>query len=442
MNYVSTVSYEVLLNGSPLEVFKPTYGLRQGDPLSPYLFILCMEVLSGKVIQAQNAGALRGIRLCPNVPPLTHLFFADDVVFFLQDSNKSIYSLKSILDAYCRASGQRINDNKFGVLFSPSTKLNQARECLQVLNIRHNAGIGKYLGLPTKFNGSKREIFAGLIEMVSKRVSSWNGIFLSPAGRLTLISSVLSNIYNYFLSVFKLPVKDLRLIDGSWDTGFLRFLFTPELVNKILAIPCCLSQVRDKVFWKHTSDGLYSVKSGYGIAFEEYMKIHGTTTDRDRINEAGVSFYKKILWNLPWPSSWKVFLWRLLTNSLPMGAEFMRRNIQVDSSCKLCVDCEGLAETSAHLFRDCRIACRVWACSDLGIRTLGSAHINIGDWVINWIIYLRKTEDAEIKVIKFLATLWCLWLVRNRILFQGEHFHPQMFFWFVVMLGGDGVEGA
>ncbi|XP_074266040.1 uncharacterized protein LOC141588499 [Silene latifolia] len=111
-----------------------------------------------------------------------------------------------------------------------------------------------------------------------------------------------------------------------------------------------------------------------------------------------------------------------------MGAEFARRKIAVDSTCKLCLDSEGLTETSAHLFHDCQIARRVWACSDLGIRTLGGDHIKIGEWIINWITYFRKMEDAEVKVNKFLATLWCMWLVRNRILFQGEHFHPQMFF--------------
>ncbi|XP_074300856.1 uncharacterized protein LOC141632188 [Silene latifolia] len=583
MNCVSSVSYEVLLNGSPLEAFRPTCGLRQGDPLSLYLFILCMEVLSGKVLQAQNEGALRDIRLCPDAQPLTHLFFADDAVYFLKDSNKSIYSLKGILDAYCRASGKRINDNKSGVLFSPSTKLSQAKECLQVLNIRHNSGIGKYLGLPTEFQGSKQEIFAGLIESVSKRVSSWNGIFLSPAGRLTLVSSVLSNISNYFLSVFKIPVsvtskinsmlahfwwagcysgrrthwcsrrflslpkssgglglrnieclnqallanqawriisgqetlfckvfkaklfgregwspgvepsrrnnvswgvrsiryglqlildniawkpginsnlavwnscwvngerpepssfamlpentsfkdlhvKDLRLLDGNWDVELLQSLFTMESVATILAIPLCLSQVHDKVFWKHTSDGIYSVKSGYGVAFADFMRNYSTTNDRDRLDGTGVGFCRKVLWKLPGPNTWKVFLWRLLTNSLPFGSEFVRRNIGVDPNCKLCLASDGFIETGAHLFRDCQIARRVWACSDLGIRTFGSDHVKIGDWIINWINYLRRLEDAEVKVNKFLATLWCLWLVHNHISFKGEQFHPQMFF--------------
>ncbi|XP_074266039.1 putative mitochondrial protein AtMg00310 [Silene latifolia] len=82
-----------------------------------------------------------------------------------------------------------------------------------------------------------------------------------------------------------LQVKDLRLLDVNWDKGSLCFLFTPESVDKILAIPLCLSQVRDKVYWKHTSNGLYSVKSGYGVAFADYMMIHGRPGKRENTLE-------------------------------------------------------------------------------------------------------------------------------------------------------------
>ncbi|XP_074277084.1 uncharacterized protein LOC141600738 [Silene latifolia] len=159
---VNTVSYQVLFNGAPLSLFKPNCGLRQGDPLSPYLFVLCMEALSSNLLCAQNNGSLKGI-------------------------------------------SQIMNEDKQGILFSSSTTLKKARRGLTNLKIKGNKGLGKYLGLPTEFQGSKRELFKGLVDILMKRISSWNGIFLSPAGRLTLISSALSNLFNYFLSVFKIP---------------------------------------------------------------------------------------------------------------------------------------------------------------------------------------------------------------------------------------------
>ncbi|XP_074266444.1 uncharacterized protein LOC141589717 [Silene latifolia] len=103
-----------------------------------------------------------------------------------------------------------------------------------------------------------------------------------------------------------------------------------------------------------------------------------------------------------------------------MGNEFVKRGLGTDSTCKLCSREEGNTETSVHLFRDCQIARRVWACSDLGIRIEGDAHIGIEEWIINWLSYLEKLDDAEDKIVKYLATLWCLWLTRNRALNSGK----------------------
>ncbi|XP_074304925.1 uncharacterized protein LOC141639777 [Silene latifolia] len=88
-----------------------------------------------------------------------------------------------------------------------------------------------------------------------------------------------------------------------------------------------------------------------------------------------------------------------------------------------------------HLFRECEIARHVWAFSDLGIRDCQSLRMSIGKWIINWINYLGKLENAEFALVRFLATLWCLWTMENRIIFQGAVFHLRMFLneWFRVV---------
>ncbi|XP_074306594.1 putative mitochondrial protein AtMg01250 [Silene latifolia] len=82
MECVSTVTFSVLLNGIPSEEFQPTRGLRQGDPLSPYLFILCAEALSNLMRRAVEANSIHGIRIARNAPAISHLLFADDSIFF------------------------------------------------------------------------------------------------------------------------------------------------------------------------------------------------------------------------------------------------------------------------------------------------------------------------------------------------------------------------
>ena len=83
---ITTVNYSILINGEPSEVFHPTRGLRQGDPLSPYLFFLCTEGLHSYLHQASKVGQIRGVSICKNGPRLTHLFFADNSVLFCKAS--------------------------------------------------------------------------------------------------------------------------------------------------------------------------------------------------------------------------------------------------------------------------------------------------------------------------------------------------------------------
>jgi hypothetical protein len=99
----------VKVNGELTEPFLPTRGIRQGDPISPYLFLLCAEGLSCLMQQKEASGELKGIRNGRNGPPITHLLFADDSVFFTRGDDKSTSALNSALQAYYEGSGQKIN---------------------------------------------------------------------------------------------------------------------------------------------------------------------------------------------------------------------------------------------------------------------------------------------------------------------------------------------
>ena len=82
MIYITTVSYSILVNGEPTSMIVPTQGIRQGDPLPPFLFLLCTEGLNGLITQAANRGDIKGFALSRNSPRLTHLLFADDSLLF------------------------------------------------------------------------------------------------------------------------------------------------------------------------------------------------------------------------------------------------------------------------------------------------------------------------------------------------------------------------
>lgn len=121
MKCVSTVSYKIKVNGEYTDTIIPQRGLRQGDPLSPYLFILCAEGLSGLLQKAENEGKIVGIKVSRGAPSVNHLFFADDSLILMKANNGSAAELKRILDVYGRVSGQMINKKKSSIMFSPNT---------------------------------------------------------------------------------------------------------------------------------------------------------------------------------------------------------------------------------------------------------------------------------------------------------------------------------
>jgi hypothetical protein len=109
---VSTVNFSILINGSPSKQFKPQRGLRQGDPLSPYLFIICADVLSGLIAQGQQNHLIHGVKIAPRDPEVTHLLFVDDSLFFCRANKKETSTLKNIIQTYEEASGQMVNMSK------------------------------------------------------------------------------------------------------------------------------------------------------------------------------------------------------------------------------------------------------------------------------------------------------------------------------------------
>lgn len=112
MQCVTTVSYSVPVSGEPTEKIFPKVGLGQGDPLSPYLFILCMEVLAKKLIEIQENKRLQGLKAGRRAPMINHLFFADDALFFVKASTENFRVLKDTIDNFCSISGEMINLQK------------------------------------------------------------------------------------------------------------------------------------------------------------------------------------------------------------------------------------------------------------------------------------------------------------------------------------------
>lgn len=117
MMCITTASYSILINGEPSEKIFPSRGIRQEDPLSPYLFLLCSEGLHALLDKAAREGLIQGISLCRNGPRLTHLFFADNSLLFCRASMQECNHIQAILSEFEAASGQKLNREKTTIFF-------------------------------------------------------------------------------------------------------------------------------------------------------------------------------------------------------------------------------------------------------------------------------------------------------------------------------------
>ena len=218
MRCVTTVRYSVKFNGGLLEAFSPTRGLRQGDPLSPFLFLFVADGLSALLQSEISTGGISPIKVCRRAPGISHLLFADDTLLFFKADCGQAQRVKHVIDNYAAATGQLINPSKCSIFFSPQCDGNVQDDIRNILQVQRDNFEDKYLGLPTPEGRMNKGKFDNLQSKLSKRLLQWGD--LSQGGKEIMIKAVAQALTTYIMGVFKLPLSvcdDLtKLIRNFW----------------------------------------------------------------------------------------------------------------------------------------------------------------------------------------------------------------------------------
>ena len=208
---ISSASFSVQVNGELTGYFGSERGFRQGCSLSPYLFVICMNVLSKKI---DKAAADKQIALHPNCKQmdLTHLCFADDLMVFVKGEKRSIQGIMAVFDDFAIHSGLKISMGK-STIYMAGIAGGDKEEILTQFPFELGTLPIRYLCLPLLTRKMNASDYLPLVEKILSNISSWTSRALSFAGRLQLLSSVVFSITNFWIAAFRLPKACIREID-------------------------------------------------------------------------------------------------------------------------------------------------------------------------------------------------------------------------------------
>ncbi|KAH9667991.1 reverse transcriptase domain-containing protein [Citrus sinensis] len=362
MECVTSASMSILWNGEVTGTFTPGRGIRQGDPLSPYLFVLCIERLSHGITHAVMDERWRPIRLAKYGTPLTHLFFADDLLLFAEASIDQAYVVDAVLENYCRSSEAKINKLKTKVFFSKNVDTRDANLIGSTLDFSATNNLGDYLGMPL--------------------------IHTRPIPQ-ELINATVSEFTNG---------------QGGWNWSSFEHLLPHYTFMQIASVmPPRPHFGFDKIYWGLDPSGMFTVRSAYASLCYHHL------ADHDRI------------WKLPWswkgPQSIRLFLWQLMHGKLKTHVELARRHINVPEGCDRC---GGAVEDILHALRDCCCINQVWRKLVPMATHNAFFNSNLREWIAGNLQNKWKIASSLPWDCIFGVVVWRLWFWRNHFLFAGK----------------------
>ncbi|XP_026434571.1 uncharacterized protein LOC113332111 [Papaver somniferum] len=419
---ISTTNISVLLNGSPTQIFSPTRGIRQDDPLSPYLFILCMEFLSRLILNAETNHLISGVKAARKAPGITHLMFDDDILIFTKADMHNKEGIMNVLNYFSSVSGQMLNLDKSSVYFShnisPSTREILARE----LKMTEMKDSDKYLGVTLLIGRDKTKAFKPLIKSFGTRLKFWKGKTMNRSARTTMVKHVLNALPTYQMGCFKIPktmIDQMESIQKHFWWGHSDNKGLCMIGWNKLNIPKALgglgfrnlehfnTALLTKIAWKACNDDNSLLCRLLWLSMARMVKI---ILSGHQIGETKT------------PNRVQLFIWKCLRDIVPVRGKLVSYKSDIDSKCSLC---SNSTETISHLLVECTYARSIWNALNVHIADVTQNFVTLQDWIISW-FYTDADVNKNINyisdslVFKLMCAVWYIWKDRCSWIFQSE----------------------
>jgi hypothetical protein len=210
-NRTSSTFFSILVNGVPSKPFSPSRGIRQGDPLSPFFFVLMAEGLGRYIKAVVIDGSLKGLPLNNIQPVPSHSQFVDDTLLLNSPTVREANRLNSILSDFTEASGMSLNLDKSKLYFF-NTPASVQLHISRLLGIPRSSLSSNYLGIPLTRAAARSISWDSLLLSISNRLRNWTFRPLNIASLFVLLKFVLQALPTYLFTALSTPKEVIKAI--------------------------------------------------------------------------------------------------------------------------------------------------------------------------------------------------------------------------------------
>ncbi|XP_022032480.1 uncharacterized protein LOC110933573 [Helianthus annuus] len=281
MECVTSTSFSLSVNGNIHGYFKGKRGLRQGDPMSPYLFTLVMEVLS-LILRSEAAldGSFKFHNKCEK-QMIINLCFEDDLFLFARGEINSVKLILKSLKEFEIVSGL-VSSNAKSAIFLCNVPNHVKERIMELIPFEEGKLPIKYLGVPLLASRLLVKDCQVLVDRMNKRIMDWKNRFLSFAGSLQLVISLLSSIHVYWASVFKLPAKIIKELESKMKWFLWGFGTASKGRAKVAWKEVCLPKAEGGLGIRRIADvnkslmayHIFSILSGRKSLWTDWVDLH------------------------------------------------------------------------------------------------------------------------------------------------------------------------